>query len=90
MEAAIAGIFAVLAASVPAWIYTRKTHKAVEAVHTEVKTNHGKAAFEYLEMVEEVSRKQDHLVDLIAGHTIQDDINFRLIERRLERMERAL
>lgn len=73
-----------------AWLPSRKTRKAVEAVHTEVKTNHGKSAYQYLEMVADVkemveSNRQDQaeIVQLIADHTAQDASNFDELRRQL-------
>jgi hypothetical protein len=68
----------------------RKTRKTVEAVHDEVRTNHGKSASDYLEMVEEVKDKltqveanQNAFVRLLADHTTQDGRQFQEIHDML-------
>jgi hypothetical protein len=84
----------VSAAALPAWFSSKRTIKAVEAVHTEVRTNHGLTASQYLEMVadvkttvEIVAAGQDSIVKLIADHTMQDAVNFEQIRADMGAIE---
>lgn len=52
---------------------------AAKEVHAEVKTNHGKTAGQYLEMIQDV--KED-----LAAHTEQDDRNFRELRDRIDQL----
>ena len=52
-----------------------------------IQTNDGKEPFEYLEMIGLVAKKQDRLLDALAEHTVQDDLNFREILTRVDRLE---
>lgn len=62
----------------------RATRAKVEEVHQEVRTNHGKQASEYLEMIGELKKGQDALLWLFAEHTQQDAAAFAELKGRFE------
>lgn len=72
-----------MAAGSPAFLTMRRAERKMEAVHDEVRTNHGRPAREYLEMIAEVKTAvelvaagQAAVVKLIGEHTLQDERNF--------------
>lgn len=56
---------------------SRSTRKAVGEVHDEVRTNHGKKAYEYLEGIDDLKQGQEAMFVMLAEHTLQDDKNFK-------------
>lgn len=52
-----------------------------EALHDEVRTNHGMRLGEHIENIEE---KQDWITDLMLIHTAQDDARFQQLNLRLD------
>lgn len=80
LEAAIGASGAVAAA----WLTSRGVRK-------EIRTNHGKRAGEYLEMigplatkVEDVAADTKAFVQLLAAHEAHDEDNFRRLRRQVE------
>jgi hypothetical protein len=61
-------------------IYAARVGRSVKAVHEEVRTNHGKRAGEYLEMVPDMMK-------LLAEHTVQDADQFGQIAKRLDDLD---
>lgn len=72
----------------------RKTRRAVEDVHAEVRTNNGKRAGEYIEDVPTVlamglRNMGQVLADALADHTASDAENFEELRTMMQRVESA-
>ena len=68
LDGAIGALAIVIAAFIPVWWSTRSARRSVKSLHDEVRTNHGKKAYEYLEMVGEIK------ADMTAMHGQLDSV----------------
>lgn len=98
---ALIGLIGLIASVTIPVVMGRRTQTKVDAVHAEVKTNHGLRAGEYMEMVAEVlaearthaakvTQVEAMVTDLSqqwADHTISDAVSFDEISARLEGIE---
>lgn len=88
---AVAGITAVGMGTLPA-LLTARLGRKVDRVHQEVRTNHGKPASWYLEMIADVKQDvgglkegQDALFGLFVDHTEVDERQFAELRREIRR-----
>lgn len=68
-------------------VWCELVRRKINTLTSKVQTNHGKEPFEYLEMIAEVKAGQDKVVGLIAEHTVQDSVNFKIMDNRLAAIE---
>jgi tetrahydromethanopterin S-methyltransferase subunit G len=77
--AIILGVCGIVAA-----VQGRKQSKKIEAVHEEVRTNHGRRLGQ---RVEELGEDVGALLGLFAEHADHDTRNFKALEQRLDRLD---
>lgn len=65
----------------------RRTRVAVEGVHDEVRTNHGRRAGEYLEDISQVKTDLNSLATTFAKHVDSDAEQFRIVTQGLEELK---
>lgn len=77
----------VASTTVPVWLSNRKTRNEVTAqvagVHDEVRTNNGKSAGDYLEMVGHIADSQEAMFWLLAELESRDHSQFEATMREL-------
>lgn len=88
---ALIGAAALIASVTMPIIITRRVGSKVDAVHDEVRTNHGMRAGDYLEKVADLQvevaaqgKVLTHLAQAWGDHTVSDAVSFKEINDRLE------
>lgn len=88
LVAAVGATALVASSSIPVYLQAHKTRRElgrrVGQIHDEVKTNHGKSAGEYLEMIGQIAETQEALFWLLAELDARDH---RQYEKTMEHLK---